>query len=209
MNLLKHYISLALNENDSSLDEGFNFSKFKKIDDNQSMLTYANLNLQEIGEGSSRKVYIFSGTKVLKVATCEAGLAQNETEVSIFTDPETAPIVAKIFDMDRHYFWLTSELTRPLRTTVQFEKLAGLREKGQLDIDEFTFAASRGMFEFIESKYDEVRVMNFARSIHALVRKYGLLAGDLGKVDSWGVTPDGRLVLIDYGFSQTVKNRYY
>ena len=35
------------------------------------------------------------------------------------------------------------------------------------------------------------------------------MAGDLKEIDHWGKTPDGRCVLLDYGFTQDVFKSHY
>lgn len=209
MDALRQAIRLIIERIHVTGQERFNFQHFKKLDELNDMMTYANLHLEELGEGSSRRVYVFSGNKVLKLATNRAGLGQNEQEVSVFTDPETAPIVARIHDYDPEYFWILSELTRPVKDSREFEALAGLADEGMLDIEEFCIDAVRGDFNFIDPYYEDPRVRQLARAIHAVAKKNKLLKGDIKKPDSWGKTPDGRLVLIDYGFSGGVSEKYY
>lgn len=51
--------------------------------------------------------------RVLKIALNKQGIAQNEAEINIFTNPITKPIVAKVYDYDPNFLWIISELVRP------------------------------------------------------------------------------------------------
>jgi len=49
----------------------------------------------------------------------------------------------------------------------------------------------------------------FVRLVMELVDEFGLILGDVGVVGHWGKTADGRVVLLDYGFTKEVLDRYY
>ena len=44
--------------------------------------------------------------------------------------------------------------------------------------------------------------------IRSISKKYTLVLSDLNKESSWGII-DGRLQIIDYGYTRVVKDRYY
>jgi hypothetical protein len=45
-----------------------------------------------------------------------------------------------------------------------------------------------------------------AEACLALKNRHGLIPADLAKLGHWGVTADGRLVLLDYGWTEKVWN---
>jgi len=138
MNTLRNYVRLILSErirakdpsSSSSRKATFNMNDFKKLKQNDPLegtfLKYAKRNLQRLGEGSSREVFLLSSQKVLKVAVNEKGIAQNEAEIDVYTNPKTRPIISKVYDYGSGYEWLVSELVRELT----YEKICTL-----LDLD--------------------------------------------------------------------------
>lgn len=100
--LLKEHIVLTLERIRKRIKErsSFDFNEFRNIKNTQKRLAYAENKLEDMGEGSSRKVFLLSSKKVLKIATNNLGYAQNEGEVEIYTNPSTKPIVAQVYDHD-------------------------------------------------------------------------------------------------------------
>jgi hypothetical protein len=190
----------------------FDLSEFKKLDDTGDMIKYAEERLQKLGEGSSRVTYALTSKKVLKIAYNMAGVGQNTEEVNVYTNPKIKPIVAKVFDYDQEFFWITSELTRQLKAPSEFEMLAGIASElhnfGGDNMRDFVIKAAAGSMFWIKSHYGK-DVIDFAKTIRSVALENSLLPGDLAKHDSWGKTPDGRLVLIDYGYSEHVSQNYY
>ena len=44
---------------------------------------------------------------------------------------------------------------------------------------------------------------------YAMSKKINLVRADLDRLGHYGYTVDGRVVLLDYGFTQDVKKKYY
>lgn len=200
--LLKEYVRLVLEKirtvkGDSPFGEKFNFDKFKQMPNIHMMNAYAESFLQDLGEGSSRKAYVLSATKALKIAKNEKGIAQNETELDVFTNPKTKPMVAKIHSYDPGYQWLIADVVRPLQDQSEFEDLTGMSFIG------FT---NKVQAEIEGEGYTKNKlVIDTANTI----RSTNLLMGDVALVDHWGKTPDGRIVLLDYGFTKEVWEKHY
>lgn len=49
----------------------------------------------------------------------------------------------------------------------------------------------------------------YKEAIEYARKKYGLSEGDAGKIEHWGKTPDGRVVLLDYGLNDEVYINFY
>lgn len=218
--LLKEYIQLALTEKIHNISKlKFNLLNF---DLNQSLddkLNYADEHLQVIGAGSSRIVYILSGKKVLKIAKNEKGFAQNEQEFNVFSDPDSKNIVAKIFDHADDFSWLISELTRPLKSEKEFANLLGLKKNNSEPNFEYYFLDNPQQFiknigrdnlHLIDQYYEgDDKIIKFAYDLKTFIEKYDLAWVDLQPYHQWGKSPDGRLVLIDYGYSNDIAYKYY
>jgi hypothetical protein len=219
MNFLRIAVRIANKHTSKIRSKTFNLAEFKKILNQQSLLDYAFKHLKSIGSGSSRFVFALTSTKVLKIADPgwkqgEPGIAQNKTEVDIYTDPKIKPIVTKIFDFDPEYKWIISEAVRPISTRIEFAQLTGcdLQEMVELskpdsELSEF----ERARRNYLKETIDKItpKCGRFIEAIRSLMQEGSLLKGDIEYHDHWGKTPDGRVVLLDYGFSKQVNEEYY
>lgn len=205
--LLREYVDLVIERIrttknvDSERGRRFDFSKFKRLDDIDDMLHYASLYLEFLGKGSSRAAFIFSSRYALKVALNDKGLAQNEAEVNVYTNPTSKPIVAKIQAFDPRFRWLVSELVNPLQNEGEFKKLSGTDWE-----------------EFIEQIYDiniagqhqeGRRYSPIALATATTMKQNQLLLGDIDAIPHWGKTHDGRVVLLDYGLTSDIAKTHY
>lgn len=195
------------------------------------------LGLEQLGRGSARTVFLISPKKVLKVGRGQRGYAQNEAEVEVATNPATKNIITKIFDYDPKYQWLISEFVREFREheKPKFERLAGfdfdllLNFISELD----SFEDVNHIFDFLESMYTSTinsqwssdpqknvcnkkrkqlkskEFITFAINLYNIFKSSNLLAGDLLSISHWGQTGDGRVVLLDYGYTFEVADKYY
>lgn len=193
------------------------------------------LKLKFLGAGSSRAVYLLDSKRVIKTATHMKGYAQNEAELSIASNPSSAPVVARIFEHgDEPVKWLVSELVRPLKSSIEFEELTGI--KWQFFIDALPIMNNKGFDNWLASIRRDIQDSTperpsmssryYAKTVKELdgcvaapffqgmiralrSQKDQLDPGDLVKVGHWGKTPDQRVVLLDYGFTESVANQWY
>lgn len=186
----------------------FNLEKFKSLPNETVMLAYALNFLETLGKGSSRIVFALTSRKVLKLALNPKGVAQNDAELKIYTDPATAGVVTNIHDADEKNRWLIADLVRPIKSTSEFEKLAGVKWQEFVSDLESTIASSARLKGAQELRKDAAP---FTKKVYKMAEKGKdrLKLGDLTEVDHWGKTPDGQVVLLDYGFTEEVAVRYY
>jgi hypothetical protein len=188
----------------------FNLNKFKELDGIHIMLDYAQSFLETLGTGSSRRAFLLSGKYVLKIALNEKGLAQNQAEMDVFTNPQSQAVVAKVYGFDPKYQWLVADLVKPITNVDEFEQLSGI------DWRSFCDQVNRGM----KNKAVEPSDDKFVKSVVNTALKNNLLRGDIAQQDHghapsedvlshWGKTPGGRLVLLDYGFTHEVWASHY
>lgn len=195
--------------------------------------------LPYMGSGSSRIVFALSTGKVLKIATNEKGIAQNEAEFEISRDPSLKYIGARVYDTDPDFHWSVMEVAKIYEDDTELK----------LDLGMPPVMAERFGY-YITKAIDDIRaITDNIRTVDEVVSKYfdrepedeededeqkfrefledppkGILAlvdltdsGLGGKkleygdivTDHFGKTADGRPVLIDYGFTAGVAEGYY
>ncbi|WP_294351762.1 hypothetical protein [uncultured Clostridium sp.] len=133
-----------------------------------------------IGEGSSRIVYDLGNRYVLKVAKNSAGIAQNKSEYKISSYDETN-LFAKIVLVDDDFKFVIMEKATKLYSMYYVFDYFGVDNKTQF------------------SKLYEIQ---------KIMIKYNLVLGDLLRKSSWGMLR-GRPVIIDYGYTNEVRKKYY
>lgn len=188
LQLLRTYVRLVCERTRSKT---FSVNVLQSMDDLSQIQDYALKNLEELGLGSSRAAYALSSRYVLKVAQNHRGVAQNQEEVQIAQDPAAARLVTRVVKAHPKYYWLISELVRPLTDEREFESLTGY------SLEDFA--------EDIKSGHPVTRLGRFVLNV---ARKTGLELQDLIRISSWGRSADGRLVLLDSGYTSTSKAAY-
>ena len=133
-----------------------------------------------IGGGSSREVYDLNNGYVVKVAKNRAGIEQNKTEYRIYSKDNTG-IFAKIVQVSDNYEYVVMKKARKVKRIEEVWKYFNVSNK----------------MEFYN-----------VGEIERLRNKYNLILADINRVSSWGII-NGNLVIIDYGFTQAVKRKYY
>ena len=200
--ILKEYVRLVLEKirtvkKNSPFGDRFDVRKFKSLDNIEFMKAYANSFLQLLGEGSSRVAYALSSNKVLKIAINKKGIDQNLAELDVFTNPATKPMVAKVQDYDPEYRWLVADSVRIFSNEAEFEKETGL------DFKEFTEEVKNALIKKVMPESDLA-----ANTLKTIINS-NLMLGDVARIDHWGKSSDGRVVLLDYGFTKDVWQAHY
>lgn len=193
-------LELRSKKGGSSFGHKFNMKQFESLENTNMMLSYAESFLEFLGKGSSRAAFILSNKYALKIALNQKGIAQNKTEVAVYTNPKTKSVIAKVHNADSEYKWLISDIVRPLQkgSEREFMSLTGL------DWERFKkFLNEKDLTEF---KGEPPKI---AVAVKATMEANNLLKGDIREIDHWGKTPDGRLVLLDYGFTGEVWDEHY
>lgn len=211
--LLHSYIKLLVEKVRSNK---FSLKEFKEMDDAAVMLAYCSECLEFLGEGSSRTVYRYSSSYVLKIASNKKGLGQNEEEMNVFTNPTTKRIVSKVVDYDKDYFWLMSEIVRPVKNRDEFFQLCGvpIKDSQYFDLDDIEDITDYSIWNSLSDVVSAIKdfpkkTQDFIVALFTVVKNNKLLQGDVEDIKHWGKTIDGKLVMLDYGYSEGVWNKHY
>jgi len=212
----------------------FSLRVFKSLKTIEEMTEYVESRLELLGSGSARKVFILSSKTVLKLADIESegkyagghedpdteewisnpretspekGMAQNRAEWETYMNSKTQKILPRVYDYQTpDFFWLVSELTRPLKNWREFQLGTSLNQD-----DVWTIVRLSDARKEERSLPVNRRVMNnwFARMMLSLAEEDDIDPGDFPSYEQWGSTSDGRIVLLDSGGTKEVIGRLY
>jgi hypothetical protein len=176
------------------------FKKFKNTPDERKYEFLGISSSPLLGTGSSRQAFLVDSKSVLKMAINDKGIAQNKAELDIYTNPEINDIVNKIYDYDPSYKWLLVEVVKELKSEKEFANLSGVR------FSDF--------YSVIEQLYEEEISIEYVKNpfikmVWEAIEIGDLSMGDIVKLDHWGKTADGMIVLLDYGFTEIVRMTHY
>lgn len=190
----------------------FNAEKFKKFKSLPERYYYLKTrrNVKKLGSGSSRIVYLVNNDFVIKLANGNRGNGQNKSEVMAVWcgDPK---YYTEIYDYASDYSWLFVEMAYPIKAK-DFEKYFGFSLSELYDALAYSFhffKTPNDKEEYDDSAYRKLRKNSWFKGLEKMINACGLEPGDIGKPNSWGITKNNKIVLLDYGLSDTVFNTYY
>lgn len=135
---------------------------------------------KRLGKGSGRVVYDLEDGTVVKVAKNMRGMAQNKVESNIYKI-HPAPIFAQIINVSDNHKYLIM---------VKAEKVRSIKQVWR--------------YFHVHS----VRQFSKLEEISEICHKHDLLLGDLCTAHNWGFI-DEKPVIVDYGFTEAVRRKYY
>ena len=150
------------------------------IDFNQIMFNITQGYYRYIGSGSGRKVFDLGNGYVIKVAKNSAGIAQNMSEYKISLN-DHSNLFAKVIQASNDFRLVIMKKANKIYTISYVW-------------DYFNVANKSEFFKLKE--------------LQNIKQRYNLLLSDLDRVSSWG-TINENLVIIDYGFTREVMEKYY
>lgn len=137
-------------------------------------------NYRYIGSGSARNVFDLENGYVVKIAKNQAGIAQNRTEYQIsFYD--NSDLFARVIQVSDDFIFLIMEKAKKINNFSYICRYFNIRNNREL--------------------------ANLSK-LQNIQKKYNLLWSDLFRSSSWGML-DGKPVIIDYGYTKAVSERYY
>lgn len=133
-----------------------------------------------IGSGSGRQVFDLNNGYVVKAAKNRKGIAQNQVEYDI-ASLDQSNLFAKVPNVSEDYSLLIMEKAEKVRN--------------------FSY-----IFKYFNVKnYRELFRLELIKSN---LSRYNLVPHDLARSSNWGIV-NNRPVIIDYGFTYTVRRKYY
>ena len=161
------------------------------------------ISLTKIGEGSSRQAYLLEKGLVLKVATSEAGLAQNKVEASLKSE-----FVCKVHRKEPHVrpAWLVVDYcTKADRTNI--------KERFKMSPKQFDQLLHKYLYKKHGVKPSSLKVHNtdIAKKFVNFIVKNDMAVGDLmsHRMANYGINSKGKLVIVDAGLNEKVWENYY
>lgn len=198
----------------------WNVEEFANIKSYAGRIKYCQERLHKLGAGSSRIVYQIDDEKCLKLAKNQKGIAQNEAEANSYA--VEAGIGAQIYNWSDNFEWVEMQLAAPV-TQSSFKRVTGyyfsLVEKFVLWTYNHYANEFKKKFIYIP-KQEEALFISFLDESHPFFAPlYNYMSntgiesiGDLTKISSYGIVitnGDEDVVLIDYGLTEDILNKYY
>ena len=209
-------------EQEMAYPVAFNMETFKSLPTFAQRVKYCREKLgQQLGAGTSRRVYPIDDEKVLKLAFNKKGVAQNEAECDWFL--QKIGLCAKVYDYDENYLWIEMQKARKAKKS-DFKRLCGISYEMMCAYVQYVHSlySSPKYSQYRDRSYDSEieQITNSDEYEYSLFYKiYEYMAnfqleayGDLMRLSSWGVViEDGQeeLVLIDYGLNNDVAREFY
>lgn len=176
------------------------------------------LQLERIGSGSGREVFVFDDNHVIKMAKNAKGVAQNLVESDRGIDSWYGNIIARTVDYDdeKHKYLLSERACGSIKSQVGLKK--AVEKAYGIDGDDFiqflehlnTKIMSPNRFNYneynkITDKYED---SNFLSDMSDMIINYSMPTGDMQRHSTWGMVGD-RLCLKDYGLTKDVFDEFY
>ncbi|MBP1754773.1 MAG: hypothetical protein H6Q59_1171 [Firmicutes bacterium] len=150
------------------------------IDFDMIILNVRKGNYKCIGTGSGRRVFDLGNGYVVKVAKNNKGIAQNEAESHI-SSSNHSKLFAKTIQVSEDFRLLIME------KAVRIKDFSEVRKY-------FKVKSNKELFQLEEIK--------------SVYPNHNLLLNDLYRTANWGMI-NNHPVIIDYGFTQRVRRKYY
>lgn len=191
----------------------FSLTEFKQIQSPVDMLNYAREHLSEIKPaGTSRATFVLNSKKVLKVSNHSVrGPVQNKKEWEASQNSSISSFLTRVFDHDPDFNWIISELVRPYNVSDSSTRYGVLMKV----LHTFTEAydpdpADQSIKDSANDRLDNLQGMEgyFRDTIYHLMNE-GYNVFELSEPSAWGISPGGRLVLLDYGADDAILAQYY
>ena len=190
-------------------------NQLDKIKSFRGKVEYANQNLDRIGSGTGRIVYLVDNDKVLKLAKNAKGISQNEVESDIGYDHYVENIVANIFDNADDNSWILAEKAnkvneKRIKELTEIPSLSDLRTFIVNEVDRNK--GKRNLFHLKQETIDFFWENEFSSNLIDFVVNYSQQPGDMGRPSTYGeVMRNGHptIVLTDYGLNDEVYNTHY
>ncbi len=196
----------------------FNFEEFKNLSHDQ-MIRYASSRLKQVGKGSSRSAFVLSSRYVLKVARYPAGQEQNKAERDLYDRAKSTPagnVIPKVYAGSREGEWIVSDLVKPFDKERDLKHVAGADANEIADlIYDYGIIHNAAELDYAVLSTNAEIDYGFTLTpvgyalIVGIVKLVGMGATPDIHIEQFGQTPDGRVVMVDTGFTDEIGDRFY
>ena len=199
---------------DEDYPASFDMEQFKSLTNFSQRVKYCDQHLKKISSGSSRIVYLVDDKMVLKLAKNQKGVAQCETEIQWGQDSYFGTILARTLAYHPDDLWVEMELARKIKKS-DFQKLEGINfdEFGKyLKNFELENNGRRPFYGMTDAHKEILDNNDFTQSICEFMQSVGSPAGDLMRLNSYGVVNrngEDIIVIIDFGLTHDIYDEYY
>jgi len=184
----------------------FNFNEFKKLKTYKEMIHYVTDNdLERIGCGGNRCVYVYSDEKVIKLGR-DGEQNKKEFEAYKSVGKKYTP---EIYEHADNFQWILSERVKIWKSEEDFESDTGLNESWLYDAITFQMTHDippESLYEeFSKHQPWDIRDINPNEIGEKIIINMAILSNegfdDVSRWDHWGIAADGRIVCIDLGLT--------
>ena len=151
------------------------------VDFKEIALNIRRRNYEYIGAGSGRKVFDLGNGYVVKAAKNIRGIAQNQAEYKISLTADDNDLFLKILNVSEGFRLLIMEKAEKVRSISYVWNY-------------FNVKSNKELYK--------------VKELQDISSKYDLVLRDFGSPNNWGRVGD-RPVIIDYGFTQQVRKKFY
>lgn len=156
-------------------------------------------NIEKLGTGGSRAVFLLNSKSVLKIALHGFGIAQNKHEVQMSNEASPDVPIARVLKSDPSGLWIVSQLVRQVKNHSEFTTLVGYSLYEAAGIVRRLLAEDRdGRRPKMEDHDPGIWMMWSA------VKTGDLNMADIEYLEHWGVNSTGDIVLLDYGYTNSM-----
>lgn len=168
------------------------------------------LEIDQLAKGSSRIVYPLLGNSVIKIALNSKGIEQNRVEVEVNSNSLTTiiqanSILSKLYRNHSKYKWIVVEKCNKISET-EFYDYFKISYDNFFDFINYNFNKQKYKKPF---NYERILNLPFIKILLKLASTYDLYLPEFRKLNSWGKTSNGNIVLIDYGTTNKIWNNLY
>jgi hypothetical protein len=228
--MLNHLKEVFLQETmeEMAYPDSWSWDVFKSLKSYAQRVKYCEQHLTKLGAGSARIAFRIDDDKILKIAKNDKGMAQNEAEARLFFDGYIVnsgyqDMLARVYEMDEdNYLWIEMDLLTKVKPT-EFKNQFGI------SINDFDIVVRaidgamgrrRSQWGRVTSQiYDDYNNGDLEESnpeLHELIEfctellgNFDYAIGDFGRLSSFGKTVDNRIVVVDYGLTWEIFDKFY
>lgn len=195
----------------------FSMETFKSIRSYAGKIRYAREHLgNPLGSGSARMVFNIDGTKVLKLAKNQKGIAQNNVEADYYSDTYFSDVLANVIDFDEdNYYWVEMEIAQKVKKS-DFKRLYNVSFDDLCDYLRYKYLINNPSRYYKPSMDPEkLKILDnndFVNDITDYMMGTDVPYGDLCRTSSYGIVKREYgevIVIIDFGLNNEVHKQYY